>query len=161
MKQHVPRLGLSNSLSQRACVAFDTCQSLSGACTTGMPNVFPILVGMTRHKIHVESTFTITSSFQHTDKVPISADASPQKHVQFIRNWVPKHPKLCKSVQSTKHSEQSNSLDKRPEQTLNRTRNLEVTGSDDNAFAFDAEAHTNEHMRLAVQDDYEKNQRRS
>ena len=73
-----PYSNTPNSQSQRARVAFDTCQNLSGACTTGVPHVLPFLVGMTRHKIHVESTFAITRSFQHTDRVAISADASPQ-----------------------------------------------------------------------------------
>ena len=40
-------------------------------------------------------------------------------------------------------------------QTHNRTRNLEVTGCEDNAFALDAEAHTAEHRGLAVQGDHE------
>ena len=40
-------------------------------------------------------------------------------------------------------------------QTLNRTRNVEVTGCEDNASALNSEAHTDEHLELAVQDDHE------
>ena len=40
-------------------------------------------------------------------------------------------------------------------QTLNRTRNLEVTGCEDNASALNAEAHTDDHLELAVWDDHE------
>ena len=35
-------------------------------------------------------------------------------------------------------------------QTLNRTRNLEVTGCEDNAPALNADAHTGEHLELEV-----------
>ena len=55
----------------------------------------------------------------------------------------------------SKHPELSNSLTIKLDHTLNRTRNLEVTRREDNAPAHDAEAHLEEHMRLAVQDDRE------
>ena len=82
-------------------------------------------------------------------------------------NGKQKHPKLCNSAKSTdrvavptratvEESRRKHRTHLRKYnitcQTLNRTR---VTSCEDNASALNAEAHTDEHLELAVWDDHE------
>ena len=100
------------------------------------------------HENRCENSSTQACPFHPTDRRKPSCTP-----LVFVPPSLSRLRLTCSShPRGPKHSELSNSLNY---QTLNLTRNLEVTGNDDNAFAFDAEAPTDEHMRLAVQGDHE------